>query len=107
MAPSGGAREGSVAGAAPVAAAAEPVDRPHELCVEPTPALNPKRRPLARPSPMRRVRPAAMRVAAAAGSRGSPSARGSTLVPPGRNPSGTSAETPFSTSLNVPSPANT
>jgi hypothetical protein len=74
----------------------------------PSPALKPKRRPFTRPSPILLVRPAATRLAAAIGSLGRPSARGKTLVPPpGRKPSGTSARSPFTTSLYVPSPPRT
>ena len=53
------------------------------------------------------VRPASTR-AAASGSRGSPSARGSTLVPPpGTKPTTVSGRTPFSASLKPPSPEKT
>jgi hypothetical protein len=75
--------------------------------------LKPKRRPLTAPTEIVRVRPAsrasASRVAASTGSRGSPSARGSTLVPPpGMQPSGGApGPSPFSASLNPPSPENT
>ena len=60
---------------------------------------------------MRRTRPspsaAPTERAAATGSRGSPSARGNTLVPPpGRKPKGTPTA-PFSASLYVPSPEKT
>ena len=76
------------------------------------PAANAKRRPLTRPSEIRRVRPAASASAtcraASTGSRGSPSARESTLAPPpGRKPIGTSDSSPFRASLKPPSPEKT
>src|SRR5438270_103617 len=79
---------------------------------KPTPQLNPNRRPFIRPSEMRRVLPAARasprRRAASTGSRGRPSTRDRTLVPPpGRNPSGTRPSAPFSASLKPPSPEKT
>ena len=63
---------------------------------KPSPAEKQKRRPLTAPSEIRRGRPSASAAptarAASTGSRGSPSARGRTLVPPpGRNPNGTRA----------------
>src|SRR3954469_5845580 len=79
----------------------------------PIPALNAKRRPLTRPVEIFRVRScssaSASCSAASSGSRGRPSARGRTLVPPpGTKPSGKSSRsTPFSTSLKPPSPEKT
>ena len=76
------------------------------------PRENANRRPLTRPSVIRRVRRCSIASAswraAATGSAGSPSARGRTLVPPpGRKPIGTSRSSPFSASLKPPSPEKT
>src|SRR5579884_2199476 len=76
----------------------------------PRPQAKRKRRPFTRPAVTGRVRPAAIaaaiRAAAAAASRGRPSARGKTLAPPpGTKPSGGARSSPFTTSLYVPSPA--
>ena len=62
---------------------------------KPTPAEKQNRRPFTEPSEIRRSRDSAIAApaarAASTGSRGTPSARGRTLVPPpGRNPNGTS-----------------
>ena len=106
--------EGEVAGAlAVLRARPRSSTRRTASASSPMPALNAKRRPFTRPVEMRRVRPRASASAscsaAATGSRGSPSARGSTLVPPpGMKPSGTSSRSiPFSASLKPPSPEKT
>ena len=105
-------REREIAGPLPVAGRPRASTRRTTSAGRPTPAAKANRRPLTRPSEMRRVRPAANASAicraASTGSRGSPSARESTLVPPpGRNPIGTSESSPFSASLKPPSPEKT
>ena len=108
MAPKAARAKASVAGAAPVAAAPEPVDHSHELCVEADARVEPEAPPVGAAE--------ADAACSACGDPGrsrsriarQPERPGSTLVPPpGTNPSGTSTETPFSTSLKVPSPPNT
>ena len=79
---------------------------------KPSPAEKLKRRPFTRPTEIVLVRPASSASptcrAAAAGSRGRPSARESTFAPPpGRKASGMPARAPFSTSLKPPSPERT
>ena len=95
-------REGEVAGPPAVVRRAQVVDSPHGLGVDAD--ARPRTRSAGRstrPSEIRRVRRAAIRRAAAPGSRGRPSARGSTFVPPpGTKPSGTPTEGRSATSLN-------
>src|SRR4051812_1918129 len=79
---------------------------------KPIPAAKEKRRPLTRPSEIRRIRPptraSATCRAAPTGSRGKPRPRARTLVPPpGRKPTGASPASPFSTSFAEPSPPKT
>ena len=101
--------EGEVARALAVRRGRAPSTRRTSSASSPTPALNVKRRPLTRPSEMLRSRcRAGKEPGGLTGSRGSPSARGSTLVPPpGRKPTATSSSTPLTTSLNAPSPPRT
>ena len=90
-----------VARPSPVLASTARVDPADELGVEPDSRVEGEPPPV---HPAEPDRPGRRRSregrAAPTGSRGSPSARGSTLVPPpGTNPSGISLVTPFSTSL--------
>jgi len=90
----------------------ECVQPPHGLSVEAEPGRETEAAPVHRterdaPRLFSSTATATAR-AAATGSRGSPSARGNTLVPPpGRNPIGVAPSAPFSASLYVPSPENT
>ena len=88
--------------------AAAGVHSPHQLGIEPDP------RGEAEAAPVRAAErdspgvPAASLRAASTGSRGSPSTRGRTLVPPpGTKPSGTRPSLPFNASLKPPSPEKT
>src|SRR5581483_5248567 len=105
-------RNATSPGRAPPGARPSSLSRRTASPSKPSPAEKLKRRPLTEPSEMRRKRSdaiaSAMLRAASTASRGSPSARGSTLVPPpGRNPIGSAPSAPFRASLYVPSPEKT
>ena len=102
------AGEGDVAGAAAIGSPAKGVDAPHELGVETDARAESKAASVDAPERDAPRSPSGKQRRGCTGSRGTPSARGRTLVPPpGMNPTGVDPSMPLSTSLKVPSPEKT